>query len=161
MLTRLNVSALIWRSFGFARAADDIVYFCWTVSKPVSLEELQGHGTLSRHSKEGSLDRSSSDWLCVCFLWSHLKYVKWNLTSFFIIRSNVGFSIRLDICLISRADCKCLLFYMIIFHLLGVLSLKKFVLLSIIVNECYFYCPVLFLLPVLLIQALLSLLLIL
>lgn len=36
---------------------------CWTASKSVSLEELLGHGTLSRHPKEGNLHNRALDGL--------------------------------------------------------------------------------------------------
>lgn len=60
-------------------------YFCWTAPKSVSLEELVGHGTLSRHPKEGRLHHSTSDglnldwvggWKCCIFvLQSNDKYL--------------------------------------------------------------------------------------
>lgn len=81
--------------FGLARAADDLVHtFCWMPSKSVSLEELLGHGTLSRHPNEGNLHHRASDglnldWLqgveamCVfifsCFM-IKCKISAWNLS---------------------------------------------------------------------------------
>lgn len=86
MLTRLDVSALIWGDFGLAQAADDLVHtFAGRRPKSVSLEELLGHGTLSRHPKGRQSTPQRFRWAqfglvakggnaAYFFLWSNVKY---------------------------------------------------------------------------------------
>lgn len=58
-------------------------YFCWTRSKSVSLEELLGHGTLSRLPAVGNIHHRASDGLNLDWMPGWINVLFCDLVSFF------------------------------------------------------------------------------
>lgn len=132
-LTRLNVSALIWREGGLWRGSGcrwSGPYFSWTPSKSVSLEELVGHRTLSRHpERQGNVQHRAFRWARLGLvlrvesqhIWFYDQMLNISLGWFFFLYiitcQSFGrlfwYLISRDNLLISTSDCKCLFFFMI------------------------------------------------